>query len=438
MTTSADVGTSGDVGQAIRAAGAEVLAQALRDSRRDTLATFAAVDAALAQTGQTVPQRAELNPPLWELGHTGWFQSHWLALNNQRPRGFLANPDAPRPSCPGDALYDSSRVPHASRWSLPLPDADATRATLDKQLAQTLALLQAMQEPLGAQDAQTADAALYFFRLALLHEDMHHEAALTMAQSLGLQVDDPRWRPQSLADANPGLAFEAGPWRLGFDGPGFGFDNELGAHELALPACQIDSRVVRWAEYLLFVEAGGYTDVRWWSAAGGAWLAGLDSADKNQADPRRDDGRQAHHLPRYLRRRGAAWQQQRHGEWLTLDANLPACHLSYFEAQAWCHWAGRRLPTEAEWERAACCQAAHQNATFAWGEVWEWTSTVFNPYPGFVAHPYRDYSAPWFGSRQVLRGASRATQPRMHHPRYRNFFTAERTDIFAGFRSCAI
>lgn len=108
--------------------------------------------------------------------------------------------------------------------------------------------------------------------------------------------------------------------------------------------------------------------------------------------------------------------------------------MNRYEAEAWCAWAGRRLPTESEWE---CAALAHP-ADFAWGAVWEWTSTTFGPYPGFVAHPYRDYSAPWFGTRGVLRGASFATQDRMHHVHYRNFFTPERRDVFGGFRSCGV
>ena len=95
-------------------------------------------------------------------------------------------------------------------------------------------------------------------------------------------------------------------------------------------------------------------------------------------------------------------------------------------------WAGRRLPTESEWECAALTAPG-----FSWGQVWEWTASPFAPYPGFVAHPYRDYSQPWFDGRPVLRGASFATQPGMRHPRYRNYFTADRSDLFAGFRSCA-
>jgi iron(II)-dependent oxidoreductase len=164
------------------------------------------------------------------------------------------------------------------------------------------------------------------------------------------------------------------------------------------------------------VEAGGYDEPRWWTPEGLAWRQSLALA-----------------CPRYLRRDGAGWQQWRHGQWANLDRALPACHLTQHEALAWCAWARRRLPSEAEWERAACTASDG----FTWGQVWEWTCSRFEPYPGFVPHPYVDYSAPWFGSRAVLRGASFGTQPRMRHPRYRNYFPAERNDIFAGFRTCA-
>jgi EgtB-related family protein len=117
-----------------------------------------------------------------------------------------------------------------------------------------------------------------------------------------------------------------------------------------------------------------------------------------------------------------------------LDLAEPACHLTAHEAQAWCAWAGRRLPTEWEWERTALTRPE----AFAWGEVWEWTASAFAPLPGFEPHPYRDYSAPWFDGRPVLRGASFMTQPRMRHPRYRNFFEALRSDVPAGFRTCAV
>ena len=398
------------IGLDIRHASGDLLAAALQGSRRDTQAAF---DRALAATAGQVPQRPELNPPLWELGHIGWFQAWWLGRNPARAQGWRADPDVARPPSADDALYDSSRVPHARRWQLPMPDAAATRRALAAQLDQTLTLLRG---------AHADDAALYFFRLALLHEDMHHEAALYTAQSLGWTVEDSRWQPQPLAEANPALKIGASTLRLGDPGAGFAFDNEWGPHTLSLRPYEIDSQVQRWADYLPFVEAGGYQNARWWSGEGNAWLA-QQSAAQTPLPP----------LPRYLRRAGdGGWQQQRGGRWLSLDPALPACHLSCFEAQAWCAWAGRRLPTEAEWQHAACGHADN----FDWGAVWEWTASPFLPYPGFVAHPYRDYSAPWFGSRRVLRGASFGTQPRLHHPHYRNFFTPERSDIFAGFRSC--
>jgi ergothioneine biosynthesis protein EgtB len=387
----------------------EALAAALAASRADTLATFAACEAALP--GLAVPLRAELNPPLWELGHIGWFQEFWVARNPERARGTRAHPDAPRLRPGADALYDSSHVPHDSRWQLPLPDAAATRALLAAQLDETLALLR--EAGGGAGD----DDALYFFRLALLHEDMHHEAALYMARGLGVPIADARWQPQPLPAPPAALAFDAGVWRLGSrSGAGFAFDNELPGADVALAPFSIDAQAVRWAEFLPFVEAGGYGEARWWTEAGWRWRQAQQTA-----------------WPRHLRRDGSGWQCARHGAWQPLRPAEAACHLTLHEAQAWCRWAGRRLPTEAEWECAACTRPG----AFRWGDVWEWTASAFAPFPGFEPHPYRDYSAPWFDGRPVLRGASHCTQPRMRHPRYRNFFPATRNDVPAGFRSCA-
>lgn len=399
--------------QAARHGGRQVLAAALQSSRADTLATFAAYEAALP--GLTVPLRGELNPPLWELGHIGWFQEYWVARFPARGQGPRADPDgfrlAPR-RAEADALYDSSRVPHDSRWSLPLPDAAATRTDLAAQLQASLSSLQQVDD-----QGPGRDDALYAYRLALLHEDMHHEAALYMAQALGIPIADPRWQPAPLPEPPAALHFEACRWPLGSSGGGFAFDNELVAHPVELPATTIDAQVLRWADYLPFVEQGGHSDDGCWSPAGLQWRH-----------------HQAGRAPRYLRQRDGAWQQWRHGRWQALAPDQAACHLSFFEAEAWCRWAGRRLPTEAEWERAA-----HRGGdVFRWGDVWEWTASPFAPYPGFVPHPYRDYSAPWFDGRPVLRGASFMTQPRMRHVRYRNYFPPQRNDVPAGFRSCAL
>jgi iron(II)-dependent oxidoreductase len=379
-----------DASVTARSGGRDALGDALRSSRDDTLATFAAYERALPVLA--VPQRGDLNPPLWELGHLGWFQEYWVARNPERHLGWHADPDTPRAAAVranADALYDSSQVPHDTRWSLPLPQADAVRSDLAQQLERTLALL--------AEAAEDA-TSLYFHRLAVLHEDTHHEAALYMAQALGVPIDDPRWQAHPLPEPGAPIGLPAGRWRLGSDiHAGFAFDNELGAHEVELDATSIDRQVVRWAEYLPFVEAGGAP------------------------------------APRYLRLDSGAWWHWRHGRWQLLDQRLAACHLTRDEAEAWCLWAQRRLPTEAEWERAALTAPG----AFRWGDVWEWTASPFTPYPGFVAHPYRDYSQPWFDGRPVLRGASFMTQPRMRCARYRNYFPPLRSDVAAGFRSCA-
>jgi ergothioneine biosynthesis protein EgtB len=398
--------------EAARCGGRTVLAQALQDARARSLALFDAYEAALGPDLR-VPCTPELNPPLWELGHIGWFADWWLARNPQRDRGVAAAPAAARHPArqaargiDADALYNSSEVPHDQRWQLPLPDADAVRADLAASLADTLALLN---------DAPEDDTGLYFFRLALFHEDMHAEAAMYMAQTLGFDPGVPLPAPVRSANRPRALPVPATAWTLGRSAPGFAFDNELGPHPVPVGAFEIDAAPVSWAQFLPFVESGSYAQRRFWSAPGWIW--------------RLSQRRQA---PRHLRQTAQGWEQQRFGHWEALDLSAPARHLSAFEAQAWCAWAERRLPTEAEWEVAA------QHPDFLWGEVWEWTASRFGPYPGFTPHPYLDYSQPWFDGRPVLKGASAFTVPRMRHPGYRNYFTPERNDIVSGFRSVAM
>jgi iron(II)-dependent oxidoreductase len=338
-----------------------------------------------------------------------WFQDFWIARSRQRHFGIASDPDHARDEgrLPGaDALYNSSRVAHATRWSLPLPALSETQAYLGASLEETLTLLR---------ESASTPESLYFYRLALFHEDMHAEAATYMAQALDIPL------PETLTPGDTRLP-SVGPitvsprdWRLGYEGPGFAFDNELAAHTVTLPGYEIDAVAVSWRAYLEFVDAGGYRDPRHWSDDGWRWREA-----------------QALSAPRYLRQIDGVWQRKHYGRWAAVPQDSPAVHLSWYEADAWCRWAGRRLPDEAEWECAAITTEG-----FQWGAVWEWTASRFVPYPGFVVHPYRDYSAPWFHARYVLRGASRATLHRMAHPRYRNYFTPERNDIHMGFRSCA-
>ena len=332
-----------------------------------------------------------LNLPLWELGHIAWFEEFWLARNPERGLGAAADPLASRPASAMDALYDSSKVAHARRWQLHLPDPAATCGYLAAVRASSLALLA---------EADASEEGLYFFRLAHFHEAMHIEAWHFMAQRLGIDLGG------AMTGRAPQASVLMGEWAvpgglrlIGSAGPGFAFDNELGAHTVEVEPFSIDRAPVTWRRYLPSLEVGN--------------------------------------VPTHLRRSDGGWQQRQFGQWQALDLDAPAQHLTAIEAAAWCAWAGRRLPSEAEWETAALL-AATTGEAFDWGQVWEWTASPFAAYPGFAAHPYRDYSQPWFDGRPVLRGASFATSPLMRHPRYRNFFPAHRADVFAGFRSCKV
>ena len=166
---------------------------------------------------------------------------------------------------------------------------------------------------------------------------------------------------------------------------------------LVLSEFAIDLQPVNWTDYLNFVSATG------------------------------------HPLPRYIRQNDNVYETEVFSRWAPLNLTAPAVHLSWHDAQAYCAWAQCRLPTEAEWD----CAAKTLNH-FEWGQVWEWTQDTFTAYEGFVIHPYAEYSAPWFGTHKVLRGAAQLTHPCLQRINYRNFFTPERDDIYAGFRTCAL
>jgi iron(II)-dependent oxidoreductase len=402
----------------IRRPDRERLIAALGDTRASTLRTFADYERALGANGMQIPYSPEVNPPLWELGHVGWFQEYWIGRNPQRRLGVSADPDATRAEswlANADGLYDSSRIEHTSRWHLPLPDARATRDYLARTLEQTLDLV--------ARADADGPGLLYFAWLTLMHEDMHHEAALYMANALGVPLaTEPSMEGAPIDPGQPReLAFGATRFRLGSNSGEFAFDNELMPWSVDVKPFRIDRAPVDNRAFAEFVAGGGYLDPRHWTTEGWNWRA----------------SRQAR-WPRFWRPAGSGWQQCRFGRWTALEEAAAVTHVALHEAQAWCRWAGRRLPTEIEWEVAALSvPAPPAMAPIRFGQVWEWTASAFQPYPGFAPHPYRDYSSPWFGSRQVLRGGSFATHPRLRHPRYRNFFGPERNDIVAGFRTCA-
>jgi len=383
------------------------LAAALRDSRARTLAwSFDLDDAQWA-----VPQGPGVNPLPWELAHVAWFAEFWVLRGPHRlSEDGWVQAALPAQHAGPDEMLDSSRLAHAARWSVALPSRMEVRRMLAQQL-------DAVLEALGRGDDDD-DAALYFHRLALFHEDMHGEALAWTRASLGLPapagVELPRLVPRTP------VAVPAGEAAIGWPAarPGFAFDNEREGHPVEIAAFEIDATPVSAGAFLRFVEAGGYDQPAYWPGAAGAWRA--------QA------GRT--HPARWRRTAAGAWELRWFDRWLPLDPDQPAIHITAWEAEAWCHWAGRRLPSAAEWEQAA----AQATDRFAWGcGVWEWTSDAFLPYRGFAPGPYRDYSAPWFGSHRELRGGAFATHTRLHDLRYRNFFEPGRSDVFAGFRSAA-
>jgi len=322
------------------------------------------------------PRLAIVNPPQWEIGHVGWFQEKWC-LREGTGKGSILEA--------ADALYDSSAIAHAIRWDLPLPSiADTKRYLRD---VQELVLERLQREP------ENEDLR-YFVRLATYHEDMHGEAFHYTCQTLG--YEGLRIQAPGIGDAKD-IEFAKAKFRLGaVEGADeFVFDNEKWAHEVTVEPFRIASAPVTNAQYREFVEDGG-------------------------------------NAPRYWQEVGGKWRERRFDQWIPLHAAEPVRHVDWNEAQAYCTWARRRLPTEAEFELAL------KHKDFSWGAVWEWTASAFEPYPGFVIDPYADYSKPWFGTHKVLRGASFTTPRRMLRPTFRNFYQPQRFDVFCGFRTCAL
>lgn len=385
--------------EAARQLAGQALRQALCDSRARALAwTFD-----LPETAWRPARRAGINPVAWELAHIGWFAEHWTV---RAPR-----PDAdgrwtatlpPRWNGP-DEWFDSSRLPHARRWHIRLPDRQDLLERLHRQLLATLATVP---------DEGADDASLQFLRLALFHEDMHAESFAWTRAALGAPAPGGLVPPR--APGRRAVRVPAGTSLIGRPpGPGFAFDNEQPACPVALAAFEIDDAPVSAGDFLRFVEAGGYDDPRWWPGDAGAW--------------RRRTG--ARHPLRW-RRVDGVWTQRWFDRWMPLDPSAAMLHVNAWEAEAWARWSGRRLPHAAEWE-AAVVQGAVEGAQ----GVWEWTADDFGPRPGFRPGPYREYSAPWFVGHRELRGGSFAAHARIRHPQYRNFFGPDRRDVFAGFRT---
>ena len=397
------------------------------------------------------PRLAIVNPLLWEIGHVAWFQEKW-ALRH------AAGQPPVRPSV--DSLYDSAAIAHDTRWDLMLPSRAETLAYLTE-------VRDAVMERIGRGNLSENDR--YFIQLGVFHEDMHNEAFTYTRQTHSYPA--PRWTHPRLSaveeekGALPGdVEIPGGTFMLGaFPGGSFVFDNEKWAHPVQVRPFAIARAAVTQSEFQDFVESEGYRRKEFWSEAGWSWLQSV-----------------AAEHPLYWRREAAGrWLRRDFDRWLTLEPHRPVLHVNWWEAEAYCNWAGRRLPTEAEWEVAASAEPSDHGLAdtkryFPWGDsfpsshlanlggssagtadvaafpggdsafgcrqmignVWEWVSDDFQAYPGFVVDPYREYSQPWFGTHKVLRGGAWITQPRLLRNTWRNFYTPDRRDVWAGFRTC--
>jgi len=446
------------------------LYNALHEARQRTLELIED----LSDEQMVGPRLDIVNPLRWEVGHVGYFQEYWVLRHYRK--------EAPtRPE--GDRLYDSARIAHDTRWDLPLPSKTETLAYIQRILERVTGVARIPKAAPG----KTVDGydEAYFIRLALLHECMHAEAITYTRQTLGytapkITVLDSGSGVRVSANRRPGVGqasesrnpnadaeIPGGTFLFGSTpGMTFVFDNEQWAYPVTLEPFGMSRTAVSNVEFAAFVEDGGYGRREHWTEEGWRW---------------RESAR-ADHPVYWQRQAGGGWLRRNFDQWVPLEGRLPVLHVNWYEADAYSRWAGRRLPSEAEWEMAASTEPTsdgrrltEHKRLFPWGDepptpdranldwramgcveveafpsgdsafgcrqmvgnVWEWTATDFGPYPGFAPGPYKEYSAPWFGDHKVLRGGCWVTRSGLIRNTYRNYYQPHRRDVWAGFRTCA-
>ncbi|MCB5164312.1 ergothioneine biosynthesis protein EgtB [Streptomyces bambusae] len=425
--------------------------QALRERALTALSAARARTAALTdcvdEQDLTAQHSPLMSPLVWDLAHIGNQEELWLLRH-------VGGRDPMHPEI--DSLYDAFEHPRAERPSLPLlPPAEARRYSAEVR-GRVLDLL----EHTTFEGTALLDDG-FAFGMVVQHEQQHDETMLITHQlrkgAAVLAAPDPG-PPAGPPVTATEVLVPGGPFTMGTSTEPWALDNERPAHVRDLAPFWIDTLPVTNADFQAFIEAGGYRDRRLWAAEGWDQIR-----------------RHAIGAPLFWRREPGGWVRRRFGVTEPVPAQEPVLHVSWYEADAFARWTGRRLPTEAEWEKAARHDPVTGRSTrYPWGDedptpahanlgqrhlrpaaagsypqgasplgvrqligdVWEWTSSDFEPYPGFTAFPYKEYSEVFFGpGHKVLRGGSFAVDPVACRGTFRNWDLPVRRQIFSGFRT---
>lgn len=431
-----------------RSLAAAEIVELLKEARERTLLLVGT----LSESDLRLQHDRLMSPIVWDLGHIAHFEDVWL-------REKLRNGSGDSEGLRG--IYNPFENPRALRDELPLPTLPECRSYLADVRH---AVLDELQEVPAASATPLLEQS-FVFRMVLQHEYQHNE---TILQTLQLKQGDPYRPPRVLALPSPDTAapppgamvrFPGGSVVLGTDDRSVAYDNERPAHPVELAPFLIGAHPVTNGEYLAFVEAGGYDDATVWSDEGWAWRSEDNVSTPKHWSRGDDDG----------------WTERFMDRVVELDPLRPVCHVCYWEADAFARWAGKRLPTEQEWEAAATFgeRVSREGRIYPWGSeaptpehanldallfqttpvgsyplgrsplgcwdmlgnVWEWTSSDFHGYPGYRSFPYPEYSQVFFGKEhKVLRGGSWATRFGAIRTTFRNWDYPIRRQIFAGFR----
>jgi len=441
--------------QTVPLGGADVLLvqryrAALAEARERTLALVAPV----SEANLNSQHHPLMSPLVWDLGHIAAFEDLWLC---QRAGGLAPLRDDL------SEVYDAAETPRAQRSEIPYLRRNEALVYMAHVRERALEVLENADLSPGVSriddPAVSLNADGFVWEMLVQHEHQHNETMLQTLQLVGPDVYSPprRGLPERKPEAGPlTVHVPDGPFAMGDPGLGFAYDNERPRHEVHVPGFHIDRTPVTNGAYLEFVQDGGYANEELWSSEGWRWRTG-EQIER----------------PLYWDAEG---NERRFELVMPVEAEMPVMHVSFYEAEAFARWRGARLPTEAEWEKAAVFDPASGSVRRQpWGEevasparanvdqmafgpapvgslpegaspcgalgmigdAWEWTASGFEPYPGFSPFPYREYSEVFFGGPyRALRGGSWATRPSVARATFRNWDHPERRQVFTGFR-CA-